>query len=191
MSSAVTTTQRADNVQVLCDEISPFADNAEAAAARKTISTLIGHKLASDAGHPFTFAPTKANISPEVETFLKHLTITANAAAASVFCGSVLAGHTSEADDYGDVAFYLGPGDYGPGHEQGVLLALGLGNTQDVTSSDVASKTVSECQMDGVVKDILRLYQLSLRPHNRYSCLQSMESRLHSILPGTPHRGTR
>ncbi|EJF57735.1 hypothetical protein DICSQDRAFT_182982 [Dichomitus squalens LYAD-421 SS1] len=144
-SSIVVTTGNTSTVQLLCDAKSPYADTADAAATRKSISTLLGHfELGSDAGPPFAFAPTKPDISPEIEDFLKQLTVAANAAAASGFCGSILAGHTSEADDYGDVAFYLGPGDYGPGHEQDVLRSLGIENFQDLMSNDVASKKATQ-----------------------------------------------
>lgn len=57
---------------------------------------------------------------------LDSLTLRANAAAASVACGSLLAGHTSESDEFGDVGFALGEGPYGPGSAQAILRALGL-----------------------------------------------------------------
>ncbi|TBU40915.1 hypothetical protein BD309DRAFT_1082424 [Dichomitus squalens] len=144
-SSVVVITGNTSSVRILCDAKSPYADTAEAAATRKSISTLLGHfEPGSDAGPPFAFAPTKLDISPEIEGFLKQFTVAAGAAAASVFCGSILAGHTSEADDYGDLAFYLGPGDYGPGHEQDVLRALGFGYSQGLTSSDIASRKATQ-----------------------------------------------
>lgn len=40
------------------------------------------------------------------------LTLLANAAAASLACGSILAGQSSESDEFGDVGFWLGPGPY-------------------------------------------------------------------------------
>ena len=54
------------------------------------------------------------------------LTLLANEAAASIACGSVLAGQTSESDEFGDAGFWLGPGSYGQGDELEILRALGL-----------------------------------------------------------------
>lgn len=54
------------------------------------------------------------------------LTERANAAAASLACGSILAGQSSESDEFGDVAFWLGDGAYGRGEERSLLRALGL-----------------------------------------------------------------
>ncbi|KAJ7502770.1 hypothetical protein B0H11DRAFT_1986249 [Mycena galericulata] len=50
----------------------------------------------------------------------------AQRAADSVLCSSVLAGHSSESDEFGDVAVWLGPGAFGKGNEQAVLKKLGL-----------------------------------------------------------------
>ncbi|KAH9924411.1 uncharacterized protein B0H18DRAFT_1119946 [Fomitopsis serialis] len=58
--------------------------------------------------------------------FLSSLTLRAGAAASSLACGSILAGQNSESDEYGDVAFWLGRGDFGTGHEPDIIDALGL-----------------------------------------------------------------
>ncbi|PSS30950.1 hypothetical protein PHLCEN_2v2519 [Hermanssonia centrifuga] len=58
--------------------------------------------------------------------FLTELTACANAAATSAACGSILAGHNSETDEFGDIAFWLGPGSYEQGNELAVLRALDL-----------------------------------------------------------------
>ncbi|EMD32114.1 hypothetical protein CERSUDRAFT_119084 [Gelatoporia subvermispora B] len=70
-----------------------------------------------------------AGDTPDVQTqmFLGDLTLSANAAATSLACGSILAGQTSETDEFGDVAFWLGEGPYGRGLENEVLKALGFG----------------------------------------------------------------
>lgn len=52
--------------------------------------------------------------SSEIEEYLNELTIEANEAAASLFCGSILAGQASEADEYGDVGVWLGDLEIGP-----------------------------------------------------------------------------
>ncbi|KAJ7251766.1 hypothetical protein B0H12DRAFT_985891, partial [Mycena haematopus] len=64
----------------------------------------------------------------------------AHAAAASVLCSSILAGHTSESDDFGDVAICLGPGAFGKGNERAVLASLGLGSGQ-ISSIELSPKT--------------------------------------------------
>jgi hypothetical protein len=46
---------------------------------------------------------------------VNELTAEANKAAASLFCGSILAGQSSEADEYGDVGVWLGDLEIGPG----------------------------------------------------------------------------
>ena len=56
---------------------------------------------------------------------LVNLTQRAASAASSLACGSILAGTTSETDEYGDIAFWLGEGNFGPGHEHKILDALG------------------------------------------------------------------
>ncbi|KAA1474261.1 hypothetical protein DENSPDRAFT_746570, partial [Dentipellis sp. KUC8613] len=58
--------------------------------------------------------------------FVTSLTLAANNAAAANACGSVLAGHTSEGDEFGDVALWLGEGEFGAGHEEDVLRTLDL-----------------------------------------------------------------
>ncbi|OCH91812.1 hypothetical protein OBBRIDRAFT_886717 [Obba rivulosa] len=62
----------------------------------------------------------------ETQEFLCELTLAANAAANSLACGSILAGQTSETDEFGDVAFWLGEGPFGKGFENEVLKALGF-----------------------------------------------------------------
>ncbi|KAF9451263.1 hypothetical protein P691DRAFT_808253 [Macrolepiota fuliginosa MF-IS2] len=58
--------------------------------------------------------------------YLGELAVLANVAAESLACSSVLAGQGSESDDTGDVALWLGKGDYGPGNEHNVLRVLEL-----------------------------------------------------------------
>ncbi|KAI0915651.1 hypothetical protein AcV5_003515 [Taiwanofungus camphoratus] len=66
-----------------------------------------------------------ANNRPQ-EEFLSALTLGANDAASSTACGSILAGQTSESDEYGDIAFWLGEGNFNKGNEKAVIKALGL-----------------------------------------------------------------
>lgn len=69
----------------------------------------------------------RGEASGDVEReFLADLTQRAAAAASSLACGSILAGTTSESDEYGDVAFWLDGGDFVPGREREILNALGL-----------------------------------------------------------------
>jgi hypothetical protein len=57
------------------------------------------------------------------------LTLIANVAATSLACGSILAGQSSESDEFGDVGFWLGPGSYGIGKDRAILQDLGLEGT--------------------------------------------------------------
>ena len=52
--------------------------------------------------------------SGEVEKYVNELTAEANKAAESMLCGSVLAGQSSETDEYGDVGVWLGDIGIGP-----------------------------------------------------------------------------
>jgi hypothetical protein len=68
--------------------------------------------------------------STEVKEYLDELTLKANEAAASLFCGSILAGQSSETDDYGDVGVWLGELGIEPGSSKSksevILEALSL-----------------------------------------------------------------
>ena len=64
----------------------------------------------TEAGRAILGKPT----SGEVKEYLDELTVEANKAAASLFCGSILAGQSSEADEYGDVGVWLGDLETGP-----------------------------------------------------------------------------
>lgn len=55
---------------------------------------------------------------------IKDLVLAAQDASFKVPCGSILAGASSESDDFGDVGLWLGPGDFGPGKEREVLRAM-------------------------------------------------------------------
>ncbi|KAI0717223.1 hypothetical protein C8T65DRAFT_641761 [Cerioporus squamosus] len=133
-SSTLITSDHGTTVQVLYDKAPPSASADP--AITNTLAVLVGPEAKSglDAGSaPFALAPAHSNVDQSTTSYLKELTRSANAAAASVYCGSVLAGHTSEADEYGDIAIFLGPAeeagaDFVAGHESDVLNALGLGH---------------------------------------------------------------
>jgi hypothetical protein len=63
---------------------------------------------------------------PEVRVYLRDLVSAANSTANENACGSVLAGQTSEADEFGDICVWLGTGPYSEGHETNILRALNL-----------------------------------------------------------------
>lgn len=149
-------------------------------ATIKTLLTLAGSNLESDADSE-SFALTPSTVDPSEipasrEAYLKRLSQNANAAAASLFCGSILAGHTSEADEYGDVAIALGHGTFGPGHELDVINALGLGNLAQrdqgpEVSAYADNKAGSPESCSGVNADwtLLATYSLSnYRSPHRY-----------------------
>ncbi len=62
----------------------------------------------------------------EVRVYLRDLASAANCTANENACGSVLAGQTSEADEFGDICVWLGTGPYSEGHETNILRALNL-----------------------------------------------------------------
>lgn len=138
--SEVVATQPAGISQILWDDVSTLPESVDAGSIRNTALILAGHRSQvaelDTAGLPFALVPPNVDIPTESEMSVKQLARTANIAAASVLCGSILAGHTSDADDFGDVAIYLGPGDYGSGHKQDALQLLWL---EDVMSSDNSS----------------------------------------------------
>ncbi|KAJ7039252.1 hypothetical protein C8F04DRAFT_1034023 [Mycena alexandri] len=84
-----------------------------------------------------------AEPSNEVAAELESLSVAAESAATSVLCSSILAGHTSESDDFGDAAIWLGQGAFGKGHEQAVLKSLGLegGKVRAISSIELSPKT--------------------------------------------------
>ncbi|KZT04607.1 uncharacterized protein LAESUDRAFT_727779 [Laetiporus sulphureus 93-53] len=86
------------------------------------------------------------------EEYIASLTIQANAAAKSLACGSILAGQSSEADEYGDVAFWLGEGDYGVGHESQVLEALRLEGQLNAETKVIHMDLSSETQLPSTLR---------------------------------------
>ncbi|KAF5325709.1 hypothetical protein D9611_000164 [Ephemerocybe angulata] len=62
--------------------------------------------------------------------YLQGLAALAKDAAEDHACGSVLAGQGSEADDFGDIAFWLGTGKYDQDNANRVMDALGLDASQ-------------------------------------------------------------
>lgn len=66
---------------------------------------------------------------PEVRVYLRDLASAASSTAEENACGSVLAGQTSEGDEFGDICLWLGTGVYGEGHEADILHALNLSDS--------------------------------------------------------------
>ncbi|KAI0331036.1 hypothetical protein GY45DRAFT_1336489 [Cubamyces sp. BRFM 1775] len=135
-TAIVATKPHGGSVQVLIDRASLEEDTRtradSAAAIRETILTAFDPARTLDGGSlrgPFAILPpnlTLLSVPPSLQDYLRQLTVCANAAAASLACGSILAGHASEADEYGDIAFWLGEGDYDKGHELEILQSLSL-----------------------------------------------------------------
>jgi hypothetical protein len=68
--------------------------------------------------------------SGEVEEYLNELAVEANEAAASLFCGSILAGQSSETDEYGDVGVWLGDVEIGPSKSKSEVIVDALSLTR-------------------------------------------------------------
>jgi len=64
------------------------------------------------------------NAKPDNRDYFRRLAITVAERAIQEGCSSLLAGGGNETDDTGDVAFYLGSGDFG--NVDNVLKAMGL-----------------------------------------------------------------
>jgi len=75
--------------------------------------------------------------SGEVEEYANELTAEANEAAGSMFCGGVLAGQSSETDEYGDVGMWFGD--------------LGIGGTASRSDSEVIVEALSLTRWAGEV----------------------------------------
>jgi hypothetical protein len=93
------------------------------AAISKTISTICSESLSYQLPRRIlSLAPA----NEEITKYLENLTTQANEAASSLACGSILAGQSSESDEFADVGFWIGSGDYGQGNEINALQALKL-----------------------------------------------------------------
>ncbi|KAI0280993.1 hypothetical protein BGY98DRAFT_1075680, partial [Russula aff. rugulosa BPL654] len=80
---------------------------------------------------------------PEVRVYLRDLASAANSTANENACGSVLAGQTSEADEFGDICVWLGTGAYSEGHEVNILRVLNLSDStrQALEFANIAAVT--------------------------------------------------
>ena len=126
-----------------------------AAAVAATITTLYGDRPVSLDRDALAIVPHPASApvpNHDAQEYLQKLTQLVNEAAASVSCGSLLAGRTSETDEFGDVAIWLGEDALRPGHQNEVLRILALqglvrGLTQvfQFGSALIAMKSVFTC----------------------------------------------
>ncbi|KAJ7647493.1 hypothetical protein FB45DRAFT_687757, partial [Roridomyces roridus] len=94
----------------------------------------------------------------------------AQSAADAVMCSSILAGHTNESDEGGDVAVWLGPGNFGRGNERSVLEKFGIPEHEitKISNIDLSPRgipsTVSEDskpeQLDALASELGKLQDL-------------------------------
>lgn len=92
--------------------------------------------LIFDPNDLFISAPNTTPPSAESRHILRELTLAAPPAANSLGCGSLLLGQSSESDEYGDVAFWLGDGPggkdyYGPGNVESIVSSLQLSSDEE------------------------------------------------------------
>ncbi|KAF8170202.1 hypothetical protein K438DRAFT_1854210 [Mycena galopus ATCC 62051] len=106
-------------------------------AAAATVSRLRPAHMHAAASNSFLLVAK--DVSPPSDLGdLEALVSAAGNAATSVSRSSIIAGGTSESDDFGDAAVWLGPGKFGIGQEHAVLTSLGLKlDDQQVTISPV------------------------------------------------------
>ncbi|KAJ6558574.1 hypothetical protein DFH09DRAFT_986634 [Mycena vulgaris] len=74
--------------------------------------------------------------------YLESLASAAQQAADSIPCSSILAGHSSESDDFADLSVWLGQGAYGPGNAQAVLAKLGLDSGGRVAPVELSAQHI-------------------------------------------------
>ncbi|KAI0371046.1 hypothetical protein BV20DRAFT_965689 [Pilatotrama ljubarskyi] len=175
MASLDVTQQQCGPLRVLFDKSSlPDHDTAETAAAtRATIAAILptkGTPELAKLGLSFAIVPSTLDardVAPPLQRYLKDLTVCANAAAASLACGSILAGHTSEADEFGDIAIWLGNAEYGRGHELDALMSLGLqplvsaeGEVEEVKISPHSGLPITVHAPDDANAEVARLREL-------------------------------
>ncbi|EIN11577.1 hypothetical protein PUNSTDRAFT_131739 [Punctularia strigosozonata HHB-11173 SS5] len=118
------------NSELVARNLSAAGGEAAMSAMRATLMAIYGSKktLKPPSFSDEHLALVAADVSPSTAS-LQATGDFGRAVAEAAFataCGSMLAGQSSESDEYGDVAVFLGDGEYGPGHEGKVLEALGL-----------------------------------------------------------------
>ncbi|KAH7923941.1 hypothetical protein BV22DRAFT_549142 [Leucogyrophana mollusca] len=123
----------------LSDSNSQAGSSSNSEQMANTLRVLLQYQSSPNFGTShLPFVPTRSMLlahgvtPPDEQTQEKiaSLTHAAQDAATSLFCGSIVAGHTGESDEYADVGLWLGEGSggrgYGKGQEIEVLRALGL-----------------------------------------------------------------
>jgi len=74
-----------------------------------------------------SIAPSDTDIAPQdITNYLQKLVRAAQQTAESHYCGSFVAGQTSESDEFADIGVWLGKGNYQRNHEKEILDKLGL-----------------------------------------------------------------
>ncbi|KAG2755345.1 hypothetical protein P692DRAFT_20827005 [Suillus brevipes Sb2] len=74
-----------------------------------------------------SIAPSDTDAAPQdVTDYLAKLVRAAQQTAESHYCGSFVAGQTSESDEFADIGVWLGKGSYQRNHEKEILDKLGL-----------------------------------------------------------------
>ncbi|KAI5835777.1 hypothetical protein K523DRAFT_325661 [Schizophyllum commune Tattone D] len=96
-----------------------------ASDAQAPLRLFVPHRLLLIAPPPQT-AQSSSLPDQTTQNYLYSLAKDAEEAAVSQSCSSILAGLGSESDDFGDVAVWLGQGEYGRGHEADALKRLGF-----------------------------------------------------------------
>lgn len=123
------------NSELVTRNLSAAGGEAAMTAMRATLMAIYGSNktLKPPSFSDEHLALVAADVSPSTASLQAtgDLGRTAAEAAFATSCGSLLAGQSSESDEFGDVAILLGEGEYGPGHEAEVLEALGLKHWKD------------------------------------------------------------
>ncbi|KAG1851102.1 hypothetical protein F4604DRAFT_1755906 [Suillus subluteus] len=95
-----------------------------------------------------SIAPSHTDVAPQdVTDYLEKLVRAAQQTAESHYCGSFVAGQTSESDEFADIGIWLGEGNYQRNHEKEILDKLGL----------IAWADAEIAQMEGLYDEKLKV----------------------------------
>ncbi|KAJ7188469.1 hypothetical protein C8R46DRAFT_21293 [Mycena filopes] len=123
----------------------------------------------------------------QIAAELESLSVAAESAATSLLCSSILAGHSSESDEFGDAAIWLGQGAFGKGHEQAVLKSLGLEggriSSVDLSKSHIpatvnaSTSTPELAALSAKLAELQDLHCFSLQPASGSEVIYSLVGR--------------
>lgn len=131
MSSSIVELTGSENAATLSKDIK-LSSSISSTAVAATVCHLqrLSNKRCQFAALRLLFLPPlDQNVSlpsKPLQDYFYELAYSAEAAAVTLACSSILAGQGSESDDFGDVSVWFGEGDFGKGREELILSKLGM-----------------------------------------------------------------